>query len=128
MVFSIRNTASVRCSVGVRFSEGPLWEVPLYYEVHGMVPFQSGTKALRVVYPEVVDVDVVLNPGDIACSGVTPENTSCVANIIEDGVYSVTVTMTNDIGSTQAMRIFNCELMSCIVTFYVVCVLLCCVL
>ena len=22
--------ASVRCSVGVRFSEGPLWEVPLY--------------------------------------------------------------------------------------------------
>ena len=23
------NTASVRCSVGVRFSEGPLWEVPL---------------------------------------------------------------------------------------------------
>ena len=29
MVFSIRNTASVRCSVGVRFSEGPLWEVPL---------------------------------------------------------------------------------------------------
>ena len=30
MVFSIRNTASVRCSVGVRFSEGPLWEVPLY--------------------------------------------------------------------------------------------------
>ena len=30
MVFSIRNTASVRCSVGVRLSEGPLWEVPLY--------------------------------------------------------------------------------------------------
>ena len=28
MVFSI-NTASIRCSVGVRFSEGPLWEVPL---------------------------------------------------------------------------------------------------
>ena len=46
MVVSIRNTAIVRCSVGVRFSEGPLWEVPLYYpfgcifaiegeEVHG---------------------------------------------------------------------------------------------
>ena len=30
MVVSIRNTASVRCSVGVRFSEGPLWEIPLY--------------------------------------------------------------------------------------------------
>ena len=30
MVVSIRNMASVRCSVGVRFSEGPLWEVPLY--------------------------------------------------------------------------------------------------
>ena len=30
MVVSIRNTASVRCSAGVRFSEGPLWEVPLY--------------------------------------------------------------------------------------------------
>ena len=29
MVFSIHNTASVCCSVGVRFSEGPLWEVPL---------------------------------------------------------------------------------------------------
>ena len=29
MVFSIRNMASVGCSLGVRFSEGPLWEVPL---------------------------------------------------------------------------------------------------
>ena len=29
MVFSIRNTASVGCSVDVRFSEGPLREVPL---------------------------------------------------------------------------------------------------
>ena len=29
MVVSIHNTASVRCSVGVRFSEGPLLEVPL---------------------------------------------------------------------------------------------------
>ena len=30
VVVSIRNTTSVRCSVGVRFSEGPLWKVPLY--------------------------------------------------------------------------------------------------
>ena len=34
MVVSIRNTASVRCSVGVHFSEGPdpLWEVELYMQ------------------------------------------------------------------------------------------------
>ena len=27
-----RNTASVCCSVGVRFSEGPLWEVPIQWK------------------------------------------------------------------------------------------------
>ena len=32
MAFSICNMASVRCSMGVRFSEGPLWEVPLYVQ------------------------------------------------------------------------------------------------
>ena len=63
-----------------------------------------------VVYYEAVNVSVVLNPGNIACSGVTAEDASCDVNITRDDVYSVTVTLTNDIGSTQAMRIFNCEL------------------
>ena len=77
---------------------------------------QPGTKTPGVVYPGPVNVSVVLNPGDIACSGVTAEDTSCVINITEDDVYSVTVTLTNDVGSTQAMVVFNCELISCMVT------------
>lgn len=76
---------------------------------------QPGTKAPGVVYPKTVDVSVVLNPGDIACSGVTAEDTSCVVNIVEDDMYSFTVTLTNDVGSTQDMIVFNCELMSCTV-------------
>ena len=71
---------------------------------------QYGTEMKGVVYPGTVGVSVVLNPGGIACSGVTAEDTSCVINITEDGVYSITVTLTNEIDSAQAMRIFNCEL------------------
>ena len=50
MVFSIRNTASVRCSVGVRFSEGPLWEVPLYNVVNRWYFFTVYGYALLSVY------------------------------------------------------------------------------
>ena len=70
-----------------------------------------------MVYPGAVDVSVVLNPGGIACSGVTAEDTRCVINITEDGVYSVTITLTNDVSSTQDIMVFNCELTSCMVTF-----------
>ena len=105
-----------------------------YHEVHGMVlkivlcSLQSGTKAPGVVYPGAVDVSVVLNPGSIACSGVTAEDTSCVINITKDGVYNVTVTLTNDIGSTQDMMVFNCELTSCTVYMitFLSCVHVCC--
>ena len=79
---------------------------------------QPGTKAPGVVFPETVNVSVVLNPGDIACSGVTAEDTSCDVDIREDDVYSVTVTLTNDLGSTQARRILNCELTPCTVYMY----------
>ena len=71
-----------------------------------MMWLQPGTK----IKGRVPDVSVVLNPGDIACSA---EDTSCVVNITKDGVYSVTVTLTNDVGSTEAMMVFNCELTLC---------------
>ena len=71
-----------------------------------------------MVYPETVDVSVVLTPGDIACSGLTAEDTSCDVNITKDDVYSVTVNLTNDVGSAQDIMEFNCELTLYLVTFY----------
>ena len=61
------------------------------------------------MYPGAVVVSVELDPGDIACS--ITEDTSCTALITRDDVYTVSLTLRNDVGSTQAaMNSFNCEL------------------
>ena len=64
-----------------------------------------------MVYPGEVGVSVELDPGNIACSDVATEDTSCTAIITSDGVYSVSLTLRNDVGSTQAVvDMFVCEL------------------
>ena len=72
---------------------------------------QYGAEAEGVVYPREVVVSVELDPGSIACSDVTTDDTNCTVSITGDNVYTVSLTLRNDVGSTQAaLKMFNCEL------------------
>ena len=74
---------------------------------------QPGPQTQGVVYPGAVEASVVLDPG--ACCTVTADGTSCSATIARDDVYTVSLTVTNDVGSTQsAVRMFDCKYIVCI--------------
>ena len=61
-----------------------------------------------MVYPGEAEVNVVLNPGDIACLQMTKD--SCTVLLEEDGIYRVKVTQTNTVGATVNDSLtFNCE-------------------
>ena len=63
-----------------------------------------------VVYPRVVMVAVDMEPGGIVCSGVTVPDTSCTTTITIDDSYTVNLTLSNDIGSTEpVITTFACE-------------------
>ena len=69
---------------------------------------QPGPQTQGVVYPGAVEPTVILDPG--ACCTVTAYGTSCTATITRDGVYTVSLTVTNDVGSTQsAVHMFDCK-------------------
>ena len=72
--------------------------------------FQYGSEAYNVEYPGEVDVNVGLSPGDIFCSYVTVENSSCTVNITEDREYSIVISMENSVGTTVTVYPFKCEL------------------
>ena len=77
-----------------------------------IVPDQYGTETEEegVVYPGEVEVRVDLDPGDISCSDVTADDTTCTVNITADEDYTVNLTLSNDVGSTQPVEsMFNCE-------------------
>lgn len=60
-----------------------------------------------MVYPGAVEASVVLDPG--ACCTVTAGGTSCTA-ITGDGGYTVSLTLTNDVGlSPLVVDMLNCE-------------------
>ena len=66
---------------------------------------------MGVEYPGEVEVIVELDPGNIVCSDVTTEDTSCTVSITDDDVYTVSLTLSNEVGSTQAaLNTFDCEL------------------
>ena len=66
-----------------------------------------------MVYPGSVEARVNLNPGDVTCSGVTAHDTNCTASITSEGVYDITLTLTNDVGSNQpVVNTLDCKLMS----------------
>ena len=58
-----------------------------------------------MVYPGDVVVDVQVN-GSTICSGVT--DTSCTVDLPRD-VYNISITQSNDIGSTVDSDIFDSE-------------------
>ena len=61
-----------------------------------------------MVYPGEAEINVVLDPGDIACLQITKD--SCTVLLEEDGIYRVKVTQTNTVGATVNDSLtFNCE-------------------
>ena len=61
------------------------------------------------MYPLVDEVSVTLSPGDITCSDVRIEDTTCTVSITADGDYTVTLSIRNAVGSTMASYKFDCE-------------------
>ena len=60
-----------------------------------------------MLYPGVVSASVHLDPGDGTCSSTS---TNCSATITSEGVYNVSLTLTNDVGRSQpVLDIFDCE-------------------
>ena len=83
----------------------------LYVYVYLHLQYGTETEEEGVVYPGEVEVRVDLDPGDMACSGVTADDISCTVNITRDDNYTVSLTLSNDVGSTQPVEsMFNCEL------------------
>ena len=73
--------------------------------------YGTETEEEGVVYPGEVEVRVDLDPGNMTCSGVTADDISCTVNITRDDNYTVSLTLSNDVGSTQPVEsMFNCEL------------------
>ena len=66
-----------------------------------------------MIYLGEVRVRVDLDPEAMGCSDVTADNTSCTATITSDEIYTVSLTVTNDLDSTMTMRDFDCEFIHC---------------
>ena len=62
-----------------------------------------------MIYPGEVKVRVDLDPEAMGCSDVTADDTSCTATITSNEMYSVSLTVTNDLDSKMTMRDFDCE-------------------
>ena len=60
--------------------------------------FQEGPREPGVVYPGEERVNVVLDPGNIACLNEIENVMSCTATIKEDGVYRVKTIRANEAG------------------------------
>ena len=66
-----------------------------------------------MVYPGSVEARVNLNPRDVTCSGVTVHDTNCTTSITSVGIYDITLTLTNDVGSNQpVVNTLDCKLTS----------------
>ena len=65
---------------------------------------QYGEREEGVVYPG--DVEVVVEANEYICSDVT--DTSCTVDLPRD-VYNISITQSNDIGSTVDSDIFDSE-------------------
>ena len=71
---------------------------------------QYGAGEEDVVHAGDVNISVEVNPHAAGCSNVTADSTSCAATITSDGNYTVTLTVTNKLGSASAQSTFDCEL------------------
>ena len=81
---------------------------------------QYGDELEGVVYPGAVEASVVMDPGDIDCIDVSTGGTRCTA-FIPGGVYTVSLTVTNDVGSAQPVtHTFDCELVLCMHTSHLI--------
>ena len=61
-----------------------------------------------VVYPGDVEVIMELNNGPIICYEVTAADTSCTVTLSRD-IYNISITQSNDIGSTVDSASFDSE-------------------
>ena len=68
---------------------------------------QSGLREAGVVYP-TVETTVQLDPGNIACSNYS--SNTCTVCISSARFYSISITQTNVIGTSENEATFDCKL------------------
>ena len=69
---------------------------------------QNGSREDGVVYPGEENATVSLTPGGTVCSDMTV--TSCTAVIMKDDIYTASLTISNDVGSSAPVtQTFDCE-------------------
>ena len=61
-----------------------------------------------MAYPGNVEVGLEVNNGPSTCSDVTADVTSCTLDLPRD-VYNISITQTNDFGSTMDSKVLNSE-------------------
>ena len=69
---------------------------------------QNGSRKVGVVYPNVSDEKMELNPGSVVCSNIA--TSSCAIEIRSDDNYTITITLMNDEGTTTEKVMFDCKL------------------
>ena len=71
------------------------------------INIQNGTREEGIVYPGEQTAMVVLTPGDIEC---LVTGTRCTASISDDDNYTLSLTLSNEIGSSvPVIHSFNCK-------------------
>ena len=113
----------LHCDVPLKYGRPVVikWTVCLLVLLHTCViiykclHLQYGTEPEEgVVYAGELGVSVDLEPGDITCSDVTADDTSCTVTITRDDDYTVSLTLSNDVGSTTPVQsMFDCEFSNC---------------
>ena len=82
-----------------------------YVDIESHLPYrfmQYGVAKKGVVYPEDVTVVMELNNGLIVCPYLTANDTSCTVTLPRD-VYNISITQSNNIGSTVDSRVINSQ-------------------
>ena len=62
-----------------------------------------------MIYPGEMQVNIALDPEATGCSDVTADEMSCTATITSNDMYTVSLTVTNDLDSVMTMMAFDCE-------------------
>ena len=73
---------------------------------------QDGAKDPGIVYPDISEVKVELDGGNISCSSVKRNDKSCTVSINSNKNHTVRTIQRNSIGSTYDIEYFDCEFLS----------------
>ena len=75
------------------------------------------------MYPGEVEIALQFDPESEGCSNLTENQSNCTAMIREDDMFTITLTLSNDVGSSTPV-VVNCKLISVFIKCILNCVCL----